>query len=235
MSDYSGALSSGEQKKKIWLADLLFAGSEAEILSNLTRQELRQKTIDLLIDATDKCQRVLFGFDHQYAWPTVMLHLCGLDGSPWREALRSLRNGTYGGPRLDHPSVFCSAFNQWAQDNSVHQSGPFMSNQGLYGLPRSSDFFGGMQPYRVTEQYLTQVGYKPKSCVAIGDNGAVAGQTICGMLELARLLDDLDEQGMQVAFWPFDGLSIEDPAYEGKHVCVEIFPNDNDSVWGLSK
>jgi hypothetical protein len=28
-----------------------------------------------------------------------------------------------------------------------------------------------------------------------------------------------------MAFWPFDGLSLDDSAYSGRHICVEIYPS----------
>ncbi len=52
----------------------------------------------------------------------------------------------------------------------------------------------------------------------------MGGQTILGMLELSALVEQFDRAGVDVGFWPFDGRSIDDPAYAGKHVGVEIYP-----------
>jgi hypothetical protein len=50
--------------------------------------------------------------------------------------------------------------------------------------------------------------------------GIVGGQTICGLRQIAAMLDWDD-----VAWWPFDGLDVQSDAYANKHVGVEIYPS----------
>ncbi len=61
----------------------------------------------------------------------------------------------------------------------------------------------------------------PKPADAVGGQGygSVGGQTICGLHQIALMLERED-----IAWWPFDGLDITSDAYKGKHVGVEIYP-----------
>ncbi|MCE5278856.1 MAG: ATP-dependent helicase [Planctomycetaceae bacterium] len=247
MADYSGAKSKTSQRDKIVMADISVSSGTTELHRGYTRQELRKQIIDLLREATKQGQRTIVGLDHQFSWPMAMLELCGLhgDGIDWRESIRRLATGSYGGgkkgPPLSHPSDFCQLFNRWAKEDNPGLSGPFFGR--LYNLPSNSTFWEGKMPFRQTEIYLIEGGAsgEPFSATEIGARGAVGGQTICGMRELVALIDQAKEADIPLAVWPFDGLSIDDDAYTGKHVCVEIYPtllrpactpqsDDNDAI-----
>lgn len=58
----------------------------------------------------------------------------------------------------------------------------------------------------------------------IGDNGMVGGQTLLGLLQIDSLLRLCEAEGIRVAVWPFDGLSLEMDASSGAHVMIEPYP-----------
>jgi len=60
-----------------------------------------------------------------------------------------------------------------------------------------------------------------KPATRLGGVGAVAGQTLVGLLELHRLLEDAAAAGVPLVAWPMDA-----PADDGgSHVGVEIYPS----------
>jgi hypothetical protein len=70
---------------------------------------------------------------------------------------------------------------------------------------------------RVAERALA--GAKPAT--RLGGTGAVAGQTLVGLIELQRLLQDARQLGIDILAWPMDAL-----ADDGKsHVGCEIYPS----------
>lgn len=229
MADYSGAESIAGQKDAIWLADLSADTSVRSLQKGFLRETLRQTILDRLIEAGNASQRVLFGLDHQFSWPASLMALCGFDGTSWRDSLVKLNRGEYGGPALSHPKVFCSKFNTWVANSYPDQSGPFYSTvqnmREKYSLPVSSTLLSDKQSqYRRAELALKLLNKMPYSATRIGGNGAVGGQTICGMKQLAELIQSIEDRDLPVAFWPFDGLSLSDPYYQGKHVGIEIYP-----------
>ena len=83
--------------------------------------------------------------------------------------------------------------------------------------------------YRLTERCRpfgwlpgAQRAFRPKPADRVGriGEGAVGGQTLFGLRQLALLLPLKD-----VAFWPFDGLNLWSEAYRQNHVSVEIYPS----------
>ncbi len=219
-ADYSGQWSAEGQRKHIVLSERLAAtGVRTPAQSGMTREELRRELLRRLEMATKAGERILFAVDHQYAWPIRLQAAFGVDGLPWREALRALRQGATpkGLPGLEHPNSFCNKVNEKLEQDV------FFSLGRLYSLPgEPSEGFGDL--FRSTERALQGVGHEPFPANRIGDNGAVGGQTICGMREISLLLEEAEGAGIRLAVWPFDGLSLNDASYEGAHVCVEIYP-----------
>jgi len=70
---------------------------------------------------------------------------------------------------------------------------------------------------RLTERVVP--GTKPAT--RLGGIGAVAGQTLLGLLELHRLLEEARAARIPLRAWPFDAL-----ADDGKsHLGVEVYPS----------
>jgi hypothetical protein len=59
-----------------------------------------------------------------------------------------------------------------------------------------------------------------KPATRLGGVGAVAGQTLCGLAQLHRLLTETRDARIRVLAWPFDALADDG---EG-HVGVEVYP-----------
>ena len=228
MADYSGAQSASTQREHIVVAEFHAEGAEPTPHRELTRDGLRAWLVRRIAENDPAERRFLFGIDHQFGWPGHLLAACGLGGRPWREVLELLAEPDDDRPALRHPSECCVSFNEWfAARHNGEQLFFSRTRQGPYKhLPPRATAFGGKPVFRRCEETIQAAGFRPKPAAQIGDNGAVGGQTICGLLQLRLLFGDLDRAGLseRLAVWPFDGLALEDAAYEGKHVLVEIYP-----------
>lgn len=60
-----------------------------------------------------------------------------------------------------------------------------------------------------------------KPATRLGGTGAVAGQTLHGLGQLHRLLQDAEAKGVAILAWPFDSL-VDDGS---SHVGVEVYPS----------
>ncbi|MDX9722776.1 MAG: hypothetical protein RBU37_18655 [Myxococcota bacterium] len=235
MADYSGAADEAAQKDKICLIDVACprqhkqhtADARIELEGGFTRETLCESLLQRLQQATERGERVLLGLDHQFSWPLALFALCKLDRACWRDAWDALVRGSYGGPPLSHPKAFAAAFNQWS--TGAKENGPFYARtrDNAYGLPTSQRVLPAQALLRLCELTARRDGAKPRHALELLSQGSVAGQTICGMQQLHRLLERAAKRkpAIPMAVWPFDGLSIHDRAYDGKHVAVEIYPS----------
>jgi len=229
-ADYSGAASPAAQRRAIalWRADR--GGRPRKIHGPFTREALREEILDLLLKATREGRRVLFGIDHQWSWPRGLWAAAGLAELPWREALAALVDGGDGRPPLGPAHVFAAAFNAWAGKAIFH-----CRVRGLaraYALPTLGTWTG--DPVRLAERAMA--GAKPAT--RLGGTGAVAGQTLVGLVELHRLLEGARHLGVPVLAWPMDALADDGRS----HVGCEIYPSfcrprhvpktdDADALW----
>jgi hypothetical protein len=85
-ADYSGARSLAEQRKHIaWAVD---QGSGTAITLGITREELLEAAVSLLLKAKEQGKRVVFGFDHNYGFPQGLHEaLFGSSPADWRQTL----------------------------------------------------------------------------------------------------------------------------------------------------
>lgn len=190
---------------------------------NFSRDALFLRVRRELAEATDAGERVLFGFDHQYAWPPHLRRLAGIAECSWRTALLRLDTGdaNSGLPPLDIPCRYCAAFNRFCGQDVFWT--PLLGIAAKYEIPRKPLHLPAAERFRLTELVPpVQGSSRPKAADAVGGQGAglVGGQTICGLHQIARMLDDPFS-----AWWPFDGFDIRDQAYLGKHVGIEIYPS----------
>jgi hypothetical protein len=212
-ADYSGAASPSAQARAIALWRLDRGDRARKVEGPFTRESLRETLLEALVDATRAGRRVLFGIDHQWSWPRALWGAAGLPGRPWRSALRELVLGEGERPPLGPAHVFPAAFNAWAGASIFH-----CRVRGLaraYGLPTASDWKG--DPVRLAERAMP--GAKPAT--RLGGTGAVAGQTLVGLVELHRLLEEAQHRGVPVLAWPMDALADDGTS----HVGAEIYPS----------
>jgi hypothetical protein len=211
-ADYSGAASASAQRRAIALWRAGRGGPPRKVRGPFTREGLREAILTALVEATREGRRVLFGIDHQWSWPRDLWAAAGLAGRTWREALRSLVEGEDDRPPLGPAHLFPGAFNAWAGKSIFH-----CRVRGLaraYGVPALNGWTG--DPVRLAERALP--GAKPAT--RLGGTGAVAGQTLVGLVELHRLLEDA-HLGIPVLAWPMDAL-VDDGE---SHVGCEIYPS----------
>jgi hypothetical protein len=212
-ADYSGAASPSAQKRAIALWRLARGGRPRKVRGPFTRASLRERLLALLAEDTRAGRRVLFGIDHQWSWPLDLWKKAGLDRRPWRAALRALVEGEGDRPPLGPAATFPAAFNAWAGVAVFHCRVRTLALR--YGVPVRSAWGG--DPVRRAERATP--GAKPAT--RLGGPGAVAGQTLVGLIELHRLLEAASRAGIPVRAWPMDGL-----ADDGRHhVGVEIYPS----------
>jgi hypothetical protein len=212
-ADYSGAASPSAQRRAIALWRLDRGGRARKVPGPFTRESLREAMLDRLVEATRGRRRVLFGIDHQWSWPRDLWAAAGLLGRPWRQALRSLVEGDGSRPPLGPAHAFPKAFNAWAGAAIFHCRVKGLAR--TYGL-RTRSYWTG-DPVRLAERAMS--GAKPAT--RLGGTGAVAGQTLVGLVELHRLLEGASRLGVPVLVWPMDALADDGRS----HVGCEIYPS----------
>lgn len=186
---------------------------------NFSRDSLRQRVCSELAEATCAGHRVIFGFGHQYGWPSHLREWAGIDDMNWREALALLADGDpeTGLPPLDVPGRYCSEFNHFCESEVFWTSKETIA--ATYQIPRVWGKPLDLEHVRLTDRALAMEGrLKPNFADAVGGRGAgvLGGQTICGLFQLRQMLDIPD-----IAWWPFDGLSVDEEPYVGLHVGIE--------------
>jgi len=212
-ADYSGARAPSAQRRAIALWRLDRGARPRKMRGPFTRQLVRETLLHALAEATRSDRRVLFGIDHQWSWPHDLWAVAGLERRAWRSALRALVRGEPDRPPLGPAHVFPAAFNAWAGVAVFHCRVRGLARR--YRLPTRSAWSG--DPVRVTERAMP--GAKPAT--RLGGTGAVAGQTLVGLIELDRLLDDAARVGVPVRAWPMEGC-FDDGRH---HLGVEIYPS----------
>jgi hypothetical protein len=211
-ADYSGAASPSAQRRAIALWRLDRGGRPRKVAGPFTRETLREALLSALVAATRADRRVLFGIDHQWSWPRDLWAAAGLAGRPWRGALRALVQGGGGRPPLGPAHVFPAPFNAWVGAPVFHCRVKGLAR--AYGLPTTSGWKG--DPVRLAERAMP--GAKPAT--RLGGTGAVAGQTLVGLVELHRLLEEAHRIGLPVLAWPMDALADDGRS----HVGCEVYP-----------
>jgi hypothetical protein len=132
--------------------------------------------------------------------------------SAQRRAIALWRLARGGRPRKLH-GPFPAAFNAWAGKAIFHCRVRRLGR--TYGVPTLSGWTG--DPVRLAERAMP--GAKPAT--RLGGTGAVAGQTLVGLVALHRLLEDARRLGVPVLAWPMDTL-VDDGE---SHVGCEIYPS----------
>lgn len=230
-ADFSGAKDKALQRRTIRLA--IARGDEVpkRFGRSLTREALQEQTLQSLATASTLGLRLAFGRDHQYSIPYGLALEIGIAGTPWRDALRALATGSYGGPPLSHASEFAAQFNSYMRRRGSRTYFFSCTKAAAYGISGSDPRPSQLRAPDATTYRLTELagrlgnGARPKPFNRLGDNGTVGGQTIVGLLLLHELLETARDRGIPVAVWPFDGVDITADAYRGRHVMFEPYPS----------
>jgi hypothetical protein len=229
-ADYSGSQDRALQRRSIALAKTRRGADgrfgPASVRSGLDRRELRAHVDALLAEEWKAGRRVLFGFDHQYAFPESFTRtLSEVTGEElgWEFQRRLLAEGY---STLNLPAVresdgvrardFATAFNRWAR---TIWGQPLFWGANFPAQPTDPHFpyaHHGLNALRMTEQRL---GGQAKSIFKIGGNGTVGLQSLSGIPHLHALLEGSDGR-YRVHAWPFDGFETAEDA----HVMAEIYP-----------
>jgi hypothetical protein len=212
-ADYSGALAPAAQRRGIALWRRPREGRARKVPGPFTREGLRRALLAILAEATRRGRRVLFGIDYQWSWPLDLWRAAGLEGLAWRRALAALVDGAHDRPPLGPPATFAAAFNAYAAADVFHCRVTSLARR--YGLPTRPSWAG--DAVRLTERAMR--GTKPAT--RLGGTGAVAGQTLTGLVQLHLLLEEAAAARLRVLVWPMDGL-VDDGR---SHVGVEIYPS----------
>src|ERR1700680_4500793 len=80
--DWSASNSPKTGKDSVWICDLPRAGDPVSTNPS-TRRTAEVQLRHLLIDAVDRGERVLIGFDFPYGYPQGFAAALGLEGPPW--------------------------------------------------------------------------------------------------------------------------------------------------------
>lgn len=229
-ADYSGAEGTSSQRKAIkaahaerWEQVRLLAGS-------FTRDSLVDEVVRVLGDATARGVRVCLGQDHMYGVPLGLAEELGIDHRPWRKALELLTLGAYDhphAPAFAPPRLYGKRFNNWLQSRGRPPYFWSATKHELYGLPRTNPRHGDPKSvWRITERSKGEFSSRrPMPFNRLGDPGTVGGQSLFGLPRLLEVMTKAESVGLRLRCWPFDGLDILDPAYEGAHVLVEVYPS----------
>jgi hypothetical protein len=126
---------------------------------------------------------------------------------------------------MGHAKAFASRFNDWLTARGKRPYFYSATKASPYNLPSFNPREKDPSTYRLTELRRSTSGAgAPKAFNRVGDTGTVGGQSLVGMLALNDLLARCARDGVKVAAWPFDGLSIDDSAYADAHVLIEPYP-----------
>lgn len=230
-ADYSGSEDPALQRKKIALAVISRPQrgryGQPAVSTGMTREDLRRRVDTLLQEEAAKGRRVLFGFDHQYAFPVrfsaAIANALG-EVHSWRFQRELLADGRTGIPVAavqektgDMARAWAAQFNSWARGQWGCNIfwGPNFSSQVCD--PKFSFAQHGLDPLRRVEQRTHTGGMK--SIFKIGGNGTVGLQSLSGIPHLHRLLESARDR-YRVHVWPFDGFECHAEA----HVLAEIYP-----------
>src|SRR5438132_277792 len=117
-ADYSGAGENDDEQDGIRLWRSAGNGLPTQIVptdgGDFSRDTLRHHIIAELDQASEAKERVIFGLDFQFAWPTHLRTFAHINNTLWRQALTTLNQGLNGCPPLDRPGRYCQAFNLFA-------------------------------------------------------------------------------------------------------------------------
>lgn len=127
-ADYSGYKTANDQKKSIALSIICNDNEKPRTTKCYTRESLRKEIHSLLVKATQKDQRVIFGFDHSYSFPDGFYEVVtGTRWKTWQQLLDILCYGTQELPPVnDKPREWAKSANDCiCKRLNLKKGGPF--------------------------------------------------------------------------------------------------------------
>jgi hypothetical protein len=154
----------------------------------------------------------------------------GISQMPWRTALNSFLDGEYHStaPAFQDLRQFAPEMNRWLTEQGQKPYFWSATKAEAYQTPGRDPRRGEAEESacRLTDRYRNESRRAtPKPFNRLGDPGTVGGQSLLGMARIRELMQRAEQEGIKLRFWPFDGLNISDPEYDGAHVAVEPYPS----------
>jgi hypothetical protein len=217
--DWSAARTPKTGRDSIWICR--HAPDGETVVNPPTRHAARVLLTEMLLEAMDRGERVLAGFDFPFGYPAGFAARLGIEGTPWRATWNEIA-------RLvdDRDDNHNNRFEVAAGLNQRVSGGAFP----FWGRPvrMASDFLGPKHHRRHVEDGLLEkrlidewmVGAQP--CWKLIGAGSVGGQVLTG-IPVVRALRDDPRWADRARIWPFEtGLGLTD---EARIVFAEVWPS----------
>jgi precorrin-8X/cobalt-precorrin-8 methylmutase len=228
--DWSASNRPKTGKDSIWICDLRGTGDPVSTNPS-TRRKAEEQLRDLLIEAVDREERVLIGFDFPYGYPRGFAAALGLEGPPWtaiwrylvghvKDSRHSNENNRFEvasaiNGRLVHPAFWGRPAARALESLSMQR------NQVRYRLEGEA---AGLSEWREVESILRRRKSYPQSTWKLLGAGSVGSQALMGIPVVSRLRYE-PRLASASRVWPFE-LSVPNlPAGRGAVIHTEIWPS----------
>ena len=218
-ADYSGSASLYDQKRHIYLATAKANHDKIKTTGGYSRAELQKIITDILSGATKNNKRVLFGFDHNYAFPDGFIDcITGSAGTNWRQFMKIVNSeqGIFSRLRVN-PREWASQVNTLIKTKYRLCAGPFWGPH-FVPMKKPKDIFDKL-PFS-EKRFIEECEPKMKSVFQLGGAGSVGLQSLWGIFHLSNLIVFCEENQIPLHCWPYDGIEVP----MDKHVLIEIYP-----------
>jgi len=228
--DWSASSSPKTGADSIWICNL--AGVGDPITTNPpTRGKAERQLRDLLIEAIDRRERVLIGFDFPYGYPRGFAAALGLEDPAWSAIWRYLAGHLQDAAPTNMNNRFevASAINArlvhhafWGRPAARSLNSLSMRrDQVRYKIDGAA---AGLGEWREVEMMLHRRGSRPQSVWKLLGAGSVGSQAITGIPAVYRLRHDPRIDSIS-RVWPFELDVPELPERRGAVVHAEIWPS----------
>jgi hypothetical protein len=229
--DWSASNTPKTGKDSIWVCSLGATG-ETSTQNPSTRCVAESVVRRLLLDAVQKRERVLIGFDFPYAYPRGFAAALELTGEPWRAVwaeLERLIRDDWPTPNSSNRFEAASALNSrlanhayWGRPTQqFHQHLSIRRDAVRY---RIEDDAVGLSEWRGVERCLQRRHQYPQSTWKLMGAGSVGSQALTGIPVVSRLRHDLELASVGQV-WPFEVLVPDLPPGRPAIVHAEIWPS----------
>jgi precorrin-8X/cobalt-precorrin-8 methylmutase len=229
MVDWSAASRPKSGQDSVWVCDL---AERAPRTSNpRTRGKAEAAIREVLLDAVDRNERVLIGFDFPYAYPQGLAGALGLGGPAWSaiweylesviedDAITNANNrfevAAASNARLPHHGFWGSP----ARAVSEHLSG--RRDRVVYQIEPEA---AGLSEWREVETVLRSRRTYPQSTWKLMGAGSVGSQAMTGIPVLSRIRNDPRLAPIS-RVWPFEVLVPDLPSGRPAIIHAEIWPS----------
>ena len=228
--DWSASNSPKTGKDSIWICDLRRAG-DSVTTNPSTRWKAEEQLRGLLIEAVDRGERILIGFDFPYGYPRGFAAALGLEGPPWSTIWRYLAGHVQDSRQTNENNRFevASAINArlvhhafWGRPAARRlNSLSMLRDQVRY---RTAGEINGLGEWREVELVLHRRGSRPQSTWKLWGAGSVGSQALTGIPVVTRLCHDPRLAAIS-RVWPFEVNVPELPEGRGAVIHAEIWPS----------